>query len=147
MSTQTTIPEKLAVRTLLEISSALSSLDGTPTSVKSEDGKSEKIILVPYKFNGKNRWNIAKNLNVLKGVSENLTKARDAVINELSNGSGKIDPADEATIKAFNEKFAEVLDAEESTKGLLAISLAGLNLDENQIPASILAALEPIVAE
>ena len=147
MSTQKTIPEKLAVRTLIEINAALSSLDGTPTVVKSEDGKTDKVIVVPYKFNGKNRWNIAKNLNVLKTTSENLTKARDAVINEVSGGSGKIDPNDEAAIKVFNEKFTEVLDAEESTKGLLAISLEGLNLDENQIPTAILSVLEPIVTE
>lgn len=141
-----TVAPTLPIRTLLEINAALSALDGTPTVVKGENGV-EKTVIVPYQFSGKVRWGISKNLNVLKRVSEDFSKTRDALINEVSNGTGRIEPENEAAIKLLNSKVAEVFATEEDTKGLLSLPFDGLNLDTNQIPVSILAALEPIIAE
>jgi len=141
-----TVAPTLPIKTLLEINAALSSLDGTPTVVKGENGV-EKTITVPYQFSGKVRWNIAKALTTLKRVSEDFSTTRDKIINEVSGGTGRIEPENETAIKALNDKIAEVFATEEDTKGLLALPLEGLNLDANQIPLAVLAALEPIIAE
>lgn len=143
----TTVASTLSVKTLLEINAALSSLEGTQTVVKSEDGKSDKVITVPYQFSGKVRWNIAKGLTALKRVSEDFTKARDAVINEVSNGTGRIEQNDEVAVKALNDKIADIFASQENTTGLLSLPLEGLNLDVNQISPAILSALEPVIAE
>ena len=143
----TTVASTLSVKTLLEINAALSSLEGTQTVVKSEDGKSDKVVIVPYQFSGKVRWNIAKGLTALKHVSEDFTKARDAVINEVSKGTGRIEPGDEAAVKTLNEKIAEIFASQEDTKGLLSLPLEGLNLDVNQICPAVLSVLEPVIAE
>jgi hypothetical protein len=143
----TTVASTLSVKTLLEINAALSSLEGTQTVVKGEEGKSDKVITVPYQFSGKVRWNIAKGLTALKRVSEDFTKARDAVINEVSGGTGRIEPDDEVSVKALNDKIAEIFASQESTSGLLSLPLEGLNLDVNQISPSILSVLEPVIAE
>lgn len=141
-----TVAPTLPIKTLLEINAALSVLDGTPTIVKGENG-TEKTVTVPYQFSGKVRWGISKNLNVLKRISEDFSKTRDSLISDVSGGIGRIEPENEAAIKLFNEKIAEVFTTEEDTKGLLSLPFEGLNLDVNQIPVSILAALEPIIAE
>lgn len=147
-----TVAPTLPIKTLLEINAALSSLDGTPTIVKGEKNEgdpdtADKIVTVPYQFSGKVRWGISKNLNVLKRVSEDFGKTRDALINEVSNGTGRIEPDNETAIKTLNDKVAEVFATGEETKGLLTLPLDGLNLDLNQIPVAVLAALEPIIAE
>jgi hypothetical protein len=142
----TTALETLSLRTLLEINAALSSLDGTPTAVTLED-KTEKIITVPYTFSGAVRWNISKNLSLLKRVSEQFSTTRDALIFEVSGGSGKIEQTDEVKIKAFNDKLNEVLNTQEHVQGLLKLPLSGLNLDTNQISPAILSILQPIITE
>ena len=143
----TTVASTLSVKTLLEINAALSSLEGTQTIVKGEDGQGDKVVTVPYQFSGKVRWNIAKGLTALKRVSEDFTKARDAVINEVSGGTGRIEPENETAIKTLNEKIADIFASQEDTKGLLSLPLEGLNLDVNQIPLAVLSALEPVIAE
>lgn len=141
------MPEKLSIRTLLELNAAMLALDGSPVVVKDADKKTDKTVTVPYQFSGKVRWNVAKNLSILKRVSENFASTRDALINEVSGGTGRIEPENETAIKTLNDKIAEVFATEEDTKGLLTLPLEGLNLDTNQIPLAVLAALEPIIAE
>jgi hypothetical protein len=141
-----TVPATLSIKTLLEINAALSSLEGTPTVVKGENG-SEKTIVVPYQFSGKVRWNLVKNAAFTKGISEDFSATRDKIINDVSGGTGRIEPENEAAIKTLNDKIAEVFATEQDTKGLLALPLEGLNLDANQIPLAVLAALEPIISE
>lgn len=142
-----TVPATLSIKTLLEINAALSSLEGTPTVVKGETPESEKVITVPYQFSGKVRWGIAKNLTILKRVSEDFTKTRDTLIQDVSGGTGRIEPTDEAKIKLLNDKVTEVFSTQEDTKGLLTLSLDGLNLDANQISPAVLSVLEPIISE
>lgn len=141
-----TVAPTLPIKTLLEINAALSVLDGTPTIVKGENG-TEKTVTVPYQFSGKVRWNLVKNTAFVKRISEDFSATRDKIINDVSGGTGRIEPTDEAAIKTLNDKIAEVFASEEDTKGLLVLPLEGLNLDTNQIPLAVLAALEPIIAE
>lgn len=136
---------KLPIRTLLELHAALASLDGRQRVIK--DGETEKIVVVPYAFSGKTRWNIAKNLSVLKRVNEDYVKARDALINELSGGNGTIDENDTTSIKRMNEELKQVLDTEEDALGLLTFDLAALNLDDNPIAGSVLVMLTPLIAD
>lgn len=142
-----TVPATLSIKTLLEINAALSSLEGTPTIVKGDTPESEKVITVPYQFSGKVRWNLVKNAAFAKRISEDFSATRDKIINDVSGGTGRIEPENEAAIKTMNDKIAEVFATEEDTKGLLALPLEGLNLDANQIPLAVLAALEPIISE
>lgn len=141
------IAATLPIKALLEINAALSSLEGTQTVVKNDVEKTEKVVIIPYQFSGKARWNIAKNTTLLKRIAEDFGKARDAVINEVSKGTGRVEPTDETVVKDFNVKINDILNTEESTKGLLSLTVADLNLDVNQISVAVLSALEPIVTE
>lgn len=141
------IAATLPIKTLLEINAALSSLEGTQTVVKNDVEKTEKVVIVPYQFSGKARWNIAKNTTLIKRIAEDFGKARDAVINEMSKGTGRVESTDEAVVKDFNTKINDILNTEESTKGLLSLTVADLNLDVNQISVAVLVALDPIVTE
>ncbi len=135
------------VQQLNEFYQGFLSLDGQTHILKDEAAKTEKATLVPYKFGGKVRWNIAKNLSILKRHNEDFTKARDGLILELSNGKGTIDETDKDAITAANTKVQELLATDVEVSGLLGLALDDLNLEANPIPGSIVALLMPLIKE
>jgi hypothetical protein len=104
-------------------------------------------VTVPYKFGGKARWNLTKITSKLRQHQEDFTKARDAIINEISGGKGSIKPDDTEAIARLNKELTEALDQKVEVTGLLTVDLKDLNLEENQIPTTILAILSPLIRE
>ncbi len=163
-----TSAKDLTVRNILSICNSLPILDGyvesaTVETVTTEDPKTgEKKTTVrrtttkpvPYKFGvdgkgaGKIRYAIAKDTSILAREQEAFTKARDALILELSGGTGTIDESDTALINKLNVMLQPTLDTTVTVHGLIDISLADLNLDANPdlLPSS-LAPLMALIAE
>ncbi len=135
------------IQQLNDLYQAFTALDGQTHVLKDEAAKTEKAILVPYKFGGKVRWNIAKNLSILKRHNEDFSKARDGLILELSDGTGSIDQEDGALISQLNAKLQELLAETTEVTGLLTLTLDDLNLDTNPVPGSVLAVLSALVKE
>ncbi len=153
----------LTVRNILSTYNALPILDGyvesaTVETVTTEDPKTgEKKTTVrrtttkpvPYKFGadgkggGKIRYAIAKNTSILGHENEAFTKARDALILELSGGTGSIDESDTVLINKLNVMLQPTLDTVVTVHGLMDISLADLNLDAN--PDLLPSALAPLM--
>ncbi len=137
---------------------ALPLLDGhvettTIENPKTGDKTTTKKV-IPYVFGvegkggGKVRWNVAKNLDILKHEYDTFTKARDGMIMEISGGAATIPDTDTASIVKLNQQVEELLDKETTIDGLLNISLADLNLENNpELSPSALAALMDLITE
>lgn len=134
----------LSVKEIIALQNALSSLDGEQKVVATENGGS-KTVLIPYQFGGKTRWAIVKNMGILKKHVENFSKARDALINEISAGTGVIKETDEQSIEKLNRGLSEILEAQQSVNNLSVLSEDSLNLDVNQIPVTTLTVLTPLI--
>lgn len=145
---------KLKVKKIRELYEGFSSLDGY-TEVSA--GKvTEKVY---YRFSGKTKYNIIKNINILKRYSEDFDKARDELIKSISGGKDSISQEDKEQLAKFNKSVVEILESEEDVKGLLKIKFADLNLDDekdedgkvtnkgNKIPNTVLAALFDFIDE
>lgn len=147
---------KLIIREALSLYNALPALDGhvveTTTESKGEKNTSRKV--VPYVFGadgkggGKVRWNIAKNIDILKAEADRFNKVRDALIMEISGGSPSIPEDNREAINALSKRVQELLDSEVEISGLLTISLADLNLENNpDLTPSALAPLMSLIVE
>lgn len=142
---------KLTIREALSLYQALPALDGhvvvTPP-LKSDDQIDRKVI--PYIFGvdgkggGKVRWNIAKNMDILRVEADRFNKVRDALIMELSGGVPTISEDNKEAIAALSKRVQDLLDSEIEVSGLLNISLADLNLDNN--PDLLPSALAPLMS-
>lgn len=135
----------LKIKDITSLYGALSSLDGEQKVVEGAEGALSKIVIVPYKFGGKARWAIVKNLGILKRYVDDFGKSRDALINELSSGAGLIQEDDHQTIAKLNQGLTEILETEQEVSGLLKLSEDSLNLDQNQIPVTTLLVLTPLL--
>ena len=142
---------KLKINKILELHAALSALDGSDEIVE-VDGKNVKI-KKPYVFSGKVRWNLAKNIRVLKTHVDSFNTVRDDIIKEISGGSGEITETDKEKLKAFSSKIGDVTSQEEEVEGLLTFTPKDLGLEEdkpeaaNKIPLAVLSALDILVKE
>ncbi len=135
------------VKQLNDLYAAFAALDGQTHVLKDEAAKTEKAVLVPYKFGGKTRYTIGKNLAILKRHNEAFVKARDGLILELSEGSGTIDDANTALIGRLNKELQDLMSQEEDGSNLFLLSEKDLNLDENPIPGSVLAILLTLIKD
>ncbi len=140
---------KLQIKQALTILAALKSLDSYEKQVGNTSAR------VPYSFNGKVRWNIAKNIGILERVDADTTKARDKIIQQASGGGNSIPSPDSVSedqrekIQAQHTEFAknlnELLNGEDEIAGLLKIKATDLNLDQNPIPPATLSILSPLI--
>ena len=138
---------KLKITEIIDLYNALSSLDGHSKSIK--QGENESVITVPYHFSGKLRWNIAKNLGVLKPHIKDYTKVRDDLIKQYSL-------PEETTInsktnpigwKVFSEENDKLGREEIEVNGLLNLDVNELLKDENPVSALTLNALSILLQE
>lgn len=138
---------KLKISQINQLKEAISSLEGTPRVVKivTDGVSSEKIITEPFKFGGKIRWNLSKNLSILTHKMEGFNKVRNDLLMEISEGAGLIKADDHERKIKFNQQLEEIINSEEDVSGILKLSEADLNLDENPIPLSAIVALQPIL--
>lgn len=138
---------KLKITEIINLYNALSSLDGYSKTVKR--GEDESTTVVPYSFSGKLRWNIAKNLGVLKPHIKDYTKVRDDLVKQHSL-------PDETTIdaktnpagwKAFSEENDKLGANEIEVDKLLILEVNEMLKDENPVSASVLDALSAVLSE
>lgn len=139
---------KLKISQVIELQSALSRLDGIQKTVNvvTNGVTVERVITEPFKFGGKIRWNLSKNLAILTRILGEFDKARNDLLLEVSEGAGIIKAEDCERIAKFNQQLAEMRDSEDDVVGILTIGEADLNLDVNPIPLAVLMALEPIIS-
>lgn len=109
---------------------------------------------IPFKFGidgkggGRVRGAIARAIDILGRDEKAFGKARDALIVDLSGGTGTIDDKDSVLMGKLNVALQEVLDQPANTAGLIKISMADLNLEENpDLLPSRLGPLMPLIAE
>lgn len=103
-----------------------------------KDGKPTKTY---YKFSGDLRILIAVNLDIGRAIQARFAAARNAVVMQISEGSGRV--SDEKT-PALNIEVAKLMAAP-SLAGFHRIKAADLKLDENPIPAPVLSLIVPIL--
>lgn len=148
---------KMTLQAALVLHAGLPVLDGHVESTTVENLKTnEKTTTtktIPYAFGvdgkgGKVRWNITRSADTLEAVQKTFTKARDALINQISKGTGVIKPDDAAAITELNRGVTDLLEGEIEIAGLLNIRLSDLRLDENpQLTPSALRPLMPLITD
>ena len=135
----------VTVRKAIELFNHLKTLNGREVVVRTV-GKPDRVVMETYQFDGKTTWNIAKNLNVLKKHVEVFEDSRANIAASIGGEKG-IDESNPAQMEEFTKRISEVLDQEVSLLGVLELSVAGLNLDQNAIQPGVLAALADIIKE
>jgi hypothetical protein len=133
---------KMTFNQVMALRGALAALDGAPQIIK--DGSRETSVIVPYKLGAGMRLLIARDIASADKLISTVRTAAKPVAEELqrlqgANASqGEIGKAT-AAINALGE--------EEQTIDLEPINTKELALDQNQVPASNLAALAPILVD
>ena len=141
---------ELKISAIREIFYALQNFDGQDKIVKNENG--EKSVRIPYQLSGKIRWNIAKNINILRSLVEASDDAIKSIIREITEGksssiSAKDNPRE---FELYNKKLNELLEEKSEINGLLKFKYNDFNLDEpisNPIPPTVLAILQPLIID
>jgi hypothetical protein len=132
---------KLTYKSVLNLRGALTTLDGLDKSV--EVRGQAQLIKKPFKFAGKTRLKIARNLRATEAAFEDYDAARVGLVREISDGADQV-PAEK--IPEFSKKLADLL-AEETDVVLAPLTEAELNLDDNEIPHGALAMLLEFLME
>lgn len=136
--TQTKAAEQpeFTVEQALNISGGLDQLGSYETVDK--DGKPTKVY---YKFSGDLRILIAVNIDIGRSVQSRYQTARNALIMQLSDGTGNV-PIDKSAV--LSAELYKLMNAP-SRAGFERIKAADLKLDENAIPAPVLSLIVPII--
>lgn len=134
---------KLKITKIKELQTALLKLDGVERVVKIDD--KDKIVKEPFKFSGKVRWNIAKNVGVLNRKLEGFDKVRGDLITQISGGTNIIKPEETEKMKEFQAQMADILQNEEEVDGLLKLKESDLDLDSNAIPTEAIIGLDLLI--
>jgi hypothetical protein len=132
----------LTVAQALELRAGATALDGQ-TQVVPQGESPAKIVLVPYKLTGDTRWKIASVLTALKPLLDTFDSVRQSV---AKSTGADVDPKNEAKAAAFSTEINTQLQRKDEVK-LPVLTKAELNLNDNPIPGSVLAALQPIIKQ
>lgn len=137
---QTTAP--LTINDCLVILSGLNALDGHQVIVNA--GKAnESTLQLPYEFgNGALRGDIADNIAALTIVQRTSQDAQSKIFYDVAKGETEIKPGTQQGIE-YDKQLRE-LTARPCSAQLKKIKTSDLKLDKNEIPASVLAALDKI---
>jgi hypothetical protein len=125
-----------------QLSQALQALDITaPTKVIDQGKDPAKVIQVPFDFSGKTRMRIAHDIVALKPAAD----AYHSAVQGIVKASGLTDMAKINADPKINAEAAEA-GAQPITVDLDLITLDELlKGDTNQIPSSVLAALDKVI--
>ena len=126
---------KLTYKSILNLRAALVALEGVDKSVEVK-GQTQ-LIRKPFKFGGKTRLKIARNLRAAEAAFEDYDAARVGLVREVSEGGDEV-PKEKLT--EFSHKLTELL-AEEIEAALAPLNEEELNLNDNEIPHAALAVL------
>ena len=136
-------PAKITVRQAISLAQALRNLDGHMTVIKQNGA--DQTIMIPWEFgSGSLRLRIANDLSIAAAVEASFETARKAVIKEIGGAAtpNPGTPEYEALLKQMND----VLDQPAGgAQDLARIKASELKLDKNEIPITVLTALEPIL--
>lgn len=127
---------KIDTETAVELSNALSALDGYEKIVK--DGEKERGVRGPYKFGGGLRMTNGTNIKALADIVDTHGEAQKDIFNALRGDEDYIQDADDQARLAarLNELKPHPVEVEQRT-----ISEDELRLDINPIPGTVLANL------
>lgn len=134
-------PVDLQIREIIELDSALRSLVG-----HNEQGGQ-----VRYLFDEKTKWNITKNLRVLKDEIEQYNERRIEKVKELSPVLGDVDKEKPETRAAFYSFNDSLLRTEVTVTGLLKLKRSSLlrpdqdGFPRNNIAEAVLVNLMPVI--
>lgn len=103
----------------------------------------DTVIREPFKLEADTLLAIAINSGKLHGLQEAYTRAYNALIKELSGGTGSVPPASSEAIN-LAEKNQALLDAEHDVE-LTQIEVAKLKIDDNPGIAAVLTQILPVV--
>jgi len=126
---------KLTYKNTLLLRQALNALEGRDKAIEVK-GETH-LVRKPFKFAGKTRLKIARNLRACEAAFEDYDAARVGLVRELADGGDRV-PEDK--VAAFNNRHEELLQ-EPAEVALTPLAEEDLNLDDNDIPHGALAVL------
>lgn len=116
---------------ILSLSDAITLLDGQHR-IEVIDGKPTQVFH-GYKIPHKARWNLARDLGLLRVAINDFNRAKDSLLFSLSDGKGQLGPNDGEKFNLFVRDL-ESMKQEEVSINLLTITEA--DLVENDIPSA-----------
>ncbi len=127
---------KLTNRNILILRAALHALEGREKAIETKGQM--QVIVKPFKFSGRTRLKIARNLRAVDAAFADYDAARVGLVRELAaEGEDKVA---EGKLAEFSHRHEELLK-EKSDVVLTPLVESDLNLDDNDIPHGALAAL------
>jgi hypothetical protein len=133
----------LTINDCLLILQGLNSLDGRQVVVNA--GKSnEQVVLQAYEFgNAKLRLDIAHDLAILSAVQKDSQAVQQKIFLEVGKGSPDIKPGTPELLD-YNNQLKDLM-ARPCLADVSRIKAGDLKLDKNDIPGSVLAAIDKIL--
>jgi hypothetical protein len=132
---------KLNYKSILQLRAALAALDGLDQAV--EVRGQAQIIKQPFKYSGRTRLKIARNLRAVEAAFEDYDAARVGLVREIAGGADQV-PA--GKVPEFTKRLQDLLN-EECEVALTPLTEPELNLDDNEIPHGALAVLLEYVVD
>jgi hypothetical protein len=126
---------KITTQSALTLRAALPALDGLDKAVE-VNGKTA-LVKKPFKFSGKTRLKIARNLRACEQVFLDYDAARAGLVRELADGGESV-PAEK--LSQFHQQHAALLQ-EPQEVALTPLREEDLNLDDNEIPHAVVAVI------
>jgi recombinational DNA repair ATPase RecF len=118
-------------------------IQSTVQALNALDGNKDRM----FKFSATTTYQLAKMLRRLKEEAETIEAAR---VNLLKKHGlyqrGQAGEADQAALAAFSDDYNQLIEAE-SDVTVTSFKLGEFNLETNQIPVSVLAAIDWLIID
>ena len=124
------------------VGECLATLNGLQALDHYDTVEAGKPVAKQYKLAGSVRFTLAMNLAELQKVMDATQKARQGILNEISDGV--MPAAGSPKYQPYIDAFQAVLDRPCEVK-LATIKVQDLNLDQNEVPFGVLAQIRPIL--
>lgn len=143
---------QLTTKEILGLTNAHLALNGYPQVVEQQGRPKE--VMIPYDLSPKARWNVAKNLSILRRLAEAHDEVVTAYRREMLQFGKKQDKSANlktneaemnAEVERINNLIREVNTQVNEVSGLLKIPVEGLNLKASPIPPEAIAILMPLL--
>ncbi len=129
-------PTDLTVEQALNVAAGLEQLSGLDVVI---DGK--PMGKAWYKFSGDVRILIAVNIEVGRAVQQRFSTARNAIIMQMSDGTGRVAEEKAPLMTVEVDKLMKA----PARAGYSRMKMSDLRLDENPIPGPVLSLVLPIL--
>lgn len=136
-------PAELTLNDCLTLLPGLNGLDGR-TYVVNAGKATEQAVTLPYEFgNSRLRLDIARNIAQLVAVQRDADQVRQKIFMEVGKGAPEIKPGSPESVE-YDRQLRE-LTARPCGVTLARIKAKDLKLDKNEIPGSVIGALDKIL--